>query len=384
MCQAFQRAGTDVCLLHPNYSEFGKYVRWDQRRGQTVDREGKTFDESRRHMRLDALAEYYGIDTAFKLRRVPTLQTLSVPQISFLSRPVAMTTQTIGNILAGNIDSEDIIYSRNYHSIYLLGELRRILPARRRPQLIFEHHDTMSTRVKQRFFSLIDGCVTTSNRLKERNCKEFNISRNKVFVGHHGVDLDAYADLEKESARKELGLPMDEDIVAYTGHLYTEKGVNTLVRAAPLIDATVYIVGGYPEDIARIKSRVDIPENVVFTGFIKPAEVPYYQIASDILVAPYSRSALEMNFPLKIFEYLAAGRPIVVSDKQIIKEVLTDGRDCECFEPENPHSLAGSLDRTLNDTAYATALGEEARDTATNYGYEKRAERILSFISHRI
>jgi glycosyltransferase involved in cell wall biosynthesis len=113
----------------------------------------------------------------------------------------------------------------------------------------------------------------------------------------------------------------------YTGHLYRGKGVETLVEAAKRLNINVYCVGGYDKDINRVKQKVGHPDNVTFTGFVDPAEIPVYQTAADILIAPYTEDSRPWVSPLKLFEYMGAGRPIVASNREVLQEILTDGKN---------------------------------------------------------
>jgi len=171
--------------------------------------------------------------------------------------------------------------------------------------------------------------------------------------------------------------------VMYTGRLRDDKGVETLVQAATEVDATIYIVGGSQDEIDRVRRTVDIPENVTLTGFLEPSKIPLYQVASDVLVAPYTESDLEINSPLKIFEYLAAGKPIVVSDRKIVYEVLTESKNAVFCTPKDADALAASITEVLTDTEFAAKLARNASETAQQYSYEKRADRILEFLHTR-
>lgn len=197
-----------------------------------------------------------------------------------------------------------------------------------------------------------------------------------------GVDIEPYQDITRQDAREQLELPKDDDIVMYTGHLYRGKGVETLVEAAKGLDATVYIVGGYDEDIQRVKTEADIPDNVVFTGFVEPSKIPVYQVAADVLVAPYTSESRPWVSPLKLFEYMAAGRPIVASDRKVLQEVLEDGENAIIFEKDRADSLRNTLKQVLQDEILAKRLSRNAQEFVQKYIWERRAARILSKVDN--
>ncbi|MEA5388511.1 glycosyltransferase family 4 protein [Haloarculaceae archaeon H-GB11] len=243
-----------------------------------------------------------------------------------------------------------------------------------------EHHDIISAYGKGRFFSSIDGVVCITEALKEYDLATYDVT--DCFVAPDGVDLEPYASLSKKSARRQLDIPIDETVVAYTGHLYPGKGGQILAAAADRIDATVYVVGGYPEDVERVKTTTEPTDNVVFTGFVDPSEIPLYQVAADVLVAPYTRNARDYISPLKLFEYMAAGRPIVASDLSVLKEVLSHGENALLAEPGDSDALADAVRRVLSDTDLAQQLSATVSKDVRQYTWNRRAQRILSYVQN--
>ncbi|MEY7849469.1 glycosyltransferase family 4 protein [Natrarchaeobius sp. A-rgal3] len=330
----------------------------------------------------ESIAEFYGLETKFEVQTVPTLQSRfqTVPQIGLLSMAGTMCSWLVTRVLTGQIDSSDIIYGRNYYGMFLFNEIRKAVPANRRPKLVFEMHTPISAHLKPRFFQAVDKLVCITDKLKRYVLDQYPIDRSSVLVAPDGVDLRPYRSRTRAEARSELTIPENERIVAYTGHLYPGKGVEVLIESAKEIDATVYVVGGYEDDINRVKRSTNYSENVVFTGFVDPADIPVYQIAADVLVAPYTESSRPWVSPLKLFEYMAAGRPIIASDREVLKEVLVDGENALLFEKGNAESLRNQIERVLESNALATNLGTKARQESKRYTWKKRAERIVSAI----
>jgi glycosyltransferase involved in cell wall biosynthesis len=223
--------------------------------------------------------------------------------------------------------------------------------------------------------------VCISEQQKQRVVRTQQVEPEKLFVAHDGVDLASYEGLSTPEARAQLGIDPDERVVMHTGHLYPSKDVETLVRAAADFDAECYIVGGYPEDVSRIKSEVTIPDNIMFTGFVPPKSIPTYQIAVDVLVATVAEDP-EMDFfsPLKLFEYMASNTPLVVSRKPAYEEVLTHGRNGLFVEPGSVSDLADSVTRLLSDSELRAALGRRAREDIIQYDWTAQARRILERI----
>src|SRR5690606_26879499 len=121
-------------------------------------------------------------------------------------------------------------------------------------------------------------------------------------------------------------------VVAYAGHLYPWKGVDVLIRAlAAVPDVQGLIVGGHPAEadrarVEQLAGSLGLASRITFTGHLPPSEVAPRLAAASMLVLPNTASAISERYtsPLKLFEYLAMGRPIVASDLPAIRAVLTD------------------------------------------------------------
>lgn len=173
-------------------------------------------------------------------------------------------------------------------------------------------------------------------------------------------------------------------VAGYAGHLYPWKGVDVFVRALALTPRVRgLIVGGHPAeaDRARIDSLVaslGLRDRVTITGLVAPNEVRARLADATILVLPNVASAISERYtsPLKLFEYLTMGRPIVASDLAAIREVLTADRTALLVPPDDPRALAAAFDRLIDQPALASSLARAACALAPEYSWDKRAERI--------
>ncbi|MGH9411604.1 MAG: glycosyltransferase family 4 protein, partial [Vicinamibacterales bacterium] len=175
--------------------------------------------------------------------------------------------------------------------------------------------------------------------------------------------------------------------IGYAGHLYPWKGVEMIIEAAlALPDARALIVGGHDRepDLERLKvyaRDLDCADGVEFTGAVPPADVARHLARADALVLPNRRSAISDRFtsPLKLFEYMTAGRPIVASDLPSIREVLTHERNALLAEAGNPHAFVAAITRLKDDRALGARLAAQARADVVDYTWAKRAERLDAF-----
>jgi glycosyltransferase involved in cell wall biosynthesis len=175
-----------------------------------------------------------------------------------------------------------------------------------------------------------------------------------------------------------------EPVVGYAGHLYAWKGVDALLRALALTpDVRALVVGGHERepDLARLKAlarELGVDTRVTFTGHVEPSKVPGLLAQAMILVLPNPASAISTHFtsPLKLFEYMAAGRAIVASDLPAIREVLRDGETALLVEPADPAAIAEAVERLIEDHAFAQRLARAAHARAAEFTWARRAERL--------
>ena len=209
---------------------------------------------------------------------------------------------------------------------------------------------------------------------------------DEIVIAPNGVDLERFASLpDSEAARRQLGL-RESPTVMCTGHLYAGRGADLfLALAKSLPDVQFVWVGGRPEDIQSWKQRVE-SDNVVFTDFIPNQNLPLYQAAADILLMPYSRSIMGSSgsadsaavaSPMKMFEYMAAGRAIVSSDLPVIREVLNEQSAVFC-QPDKVGEWRLVIESLLGDEDRRTRLGLQARRDADGYTWVARAQRVMN------
>ena len=225
--------------------------------------------------------------------------------------------------------------------------------------------------------------VTVSDYIKADLVSQ-GIPSEKILVEPGGVDLAPFATMPSQHvARKLLGLPDDRRVVMYCGHFHEKKGVQYLVEVARYLpDVHFCLVGGWPEDIARLKCQIGDLTNVTFSGFVSHGRVPTYLAAADLLVLPNSGRCLHAyrTCPLKLFEYAGANRPIVASRIPGINSLVNHGQQAWLTQPDSPRDLLVGIERVLGDDTLATRLASEANQWVQQYRWDHRAKRILQHV----
>ena len=177
------------------------------------------------------------------------------------------------------------------------------------------------------------------------------------------------------------GLDLGESpVVVYTGTLEPYQGIDLLVEASRSViqqmpQVRFVMVGGTAAQVAELRrhaDRVGAGHAFRWVPPVPPDEVPRYLQLADVLVTPRARGT---NTPLKIYQYLRAGRPIVATAIRSHTQVL-DASLAELVAPE-PVALADGLVRVLRDTAYAMRLAEAgARAASDRYSEQRYLEKL--------
>ena len=172
-----------------------------------------------------------------------------------------------------------------------------------------------------------------------------------------------------------------EVVVTFVGTLKPWHGVSDLIQAASLATQPwrLRIIGDGPERDNLVAEAAALGVDVDFRGAVAPSEIPDHLAGSAIGVAPYpnlGEGNLQYFSPLKVYEYLAAGLPVVASAVGQIPEVLA-----ECgvlVPPSDPAALASALDQLAADPLLRGQLGGRARHTAEQrHGWDAAVTRIL-------
>ena len=315
----------------------------------------------------EELARHYGLNHTFEV------QWLTVPARRLF--PFAAVRRARGM-------SPDLLYTWSPQAAAL--GLTRGLP------VVFEAHEPPMGRFGpwwHRAFLRLSGrkCLVSITRALQDILKEKYGLPTRTVLAPNGVDIERYDSLPSPPrSRRLLNLP-DAPTVVCTGHLYEGRGVpRVLSLAESFPDVQFLWVGGRPADVEFWRACAAHLPNLRFTGFVPNSELPLYQAAAEILIAPYERhiagssggdSALVAS-PMKIFDYLAAGRAILASDLPVMREILSEANAALC-PPEEEACWARELRSLLDDASRRDALAARARQDAARYTWRMREQKIL-------
>ncbi len=239
------------------------------------------------------------------------------------------------------------------------------------------------------FFNKISGVITINHRIKESLIATFDIdalSPHRVLVYPNGIDIKNFdLGISKEEARKTLGLPLNIEVVLYAGQFHSWKGLEIFAHAPKSFKegAYLYIVGGTVEQLKSVSGEKDFPKNVVVVGYKNYKEMPLWLAASDVLIVLGTRKN-EYSFlhtsPMKIFEYMAARRPIVASDTPAIRQIVGVG-EVLFYAPDDAHDMASKVNVAILDGSEIDRKVLKSYERVKEFAWEKRAAAVFRVIS---
>jgi len=321
----------------------------------------------------------YGIPVRFSLETIRTPKLLNLGRFGFALRSILFAMK-----------AKDRVFQGDYDAVYTRGDAVAAWIGRSGRKVFYEIHDTRTGLFQRRALRRSTGIVAISQGLKD-HCVSAGIPGASIVVAADGVDASRFIlQKSKEQLRADLGLSQNEKLVTYTGHLYSWKGAQTLAQAAPLFDsnARALLIGGNPAELEHFgtefgSSKTASGEPAVLLAGLKPyALMPLYLKAADILVLPNSaKEAISRLYtsPIKLFQYMAAGVPIVASDLPSIREVL-DESNAVLVEPDSPRALADGVNKLLADAELGQRLARKAQEDVKKYSWTNRAAVIVAFM----
>lgn len=241
----------------------------------------------------------------------------------------------------------------------------------------------VETFFEEHFRTWADGTTVINTVLRER-AMDLGVPPETILLLPDGCDVERLQVLDRDEARRTLGLPLDQPLIGYIGAIF-QRDARLMARALDLVRQThpgamLALIGYCNVDVAALVAE---PQAVMRTGFISYEEMNRYLAACDLCWLPLrDTGANRGRWPLKLNEYMAAGRPVVATTVGDVARVLQE-HEIGLLVRDEPEELAQATIRLLEDPASRDRLGRNARRVAEEvFDWALLTERLESFYDH--
>lgn len=355
MCEAFLAAGIDLTLVVPG----------------------------RKNVKGD-IKSFYKLEVSVPMQQLPVVDAYVLGPIGFFLSSFSFIASYVIFFIAKKVRGEKfVIYTidMDNFSSFLLPHFG--------PTYTEMHSPKKASLYQRIFFSRARGAIAINSLVKDSLVKTFSVPPERVLVEQNGVDLAVFAPMSKDEARQNLVLPTDAKIALYIGRFYGWKGLEVLPGACEALEASgidCYVVGGTREEFIKVSGISELPPNLHIISPQDNYKIPMWLAAADALLVlgtKLNEESYRYTSPMKVFEYMAAKRPIIASDTPALRAILSDD-DALFYEPDYTASLARAIEKSLADTEGGVARVAHAYEKIQTYSWDMRAARIISFIKKTI
>ena len=255
-----------------------------------------------------------------------------------------------------------------------LGRKRRLI----RPAI--------ARRIRGQMFSRAARVIAVSSGIRDGLVSMYGLPRDRVAVVPNGANISRFHPKDRNSSRIAVRLDRNDFIICFVGSLVAWQGIPTLIAAAERLRTRIphlriVMVGGGP-DTDALKAQVwqsSMRDICIFAGEVPYEDVPTIIAASDVCVAPFART--RKASPIKVFEYLACGKPVVSSDIDDIGDFLKRSRAGVVIEPGNAEALANGIEWVYNHPEEALELARRGRlAVEQTRSWEETAKKVSAIL----
>jgi glycosyltransferase involved in cell wall biosynthesis len=330
------------------------------------------------------IAVYSGNDFAF----YNVKQNFSIVKLPWLKIKGRGYIYALMAAIRSKREEPNFVYSRNLISAFFATIFKQ--------RVVFESHSPISDKgilhqyifkglIKKATFIKL---VVITQSLRNHYSESYPGIKNIIFVAPDGADpvsekVDKFHFENDDKQRLKVG---------YVGNLYQGKGmeiVSELVNMCPLFD--FHVVGGTEKDIIYWKDKISDFKNISFHGYVEHHIVESYIKSFDVLLLPNqenvaSSGGIKENIgswtsPLKAFEYMSAGKAILVSRLPVLQEVFEDKVNCLFCSPTNVKEWCIALELLQSNTSLRERLGKSAKEIfLAKYTWKSRSENIIEHL----
>lgn len=238
----------------------------------------------------------------------------------------------------------------------------------------------LETYLEERFRFRADAVTVTSRALQDR-AAGLGLERKRIHYIPSGSDVETIRPLPKREMRKRLGLPEAGKVLGYVG--FINYDVECMIRAFPLVQArfpevTLLLVGQKYAVTRQLCRENHITRGIREVGIVPFRELPGFLACADVLLLPFTDKICNIGRgPIKLGDYMAAGRPIVTQPVGDLRAVFTEDEPIGLLAGDSPEAFATAISELLSEPERAEEYGRNARRLAEEkYSWQKMTERL--------
>ncbi len=325
-----------------------------------------------------SLREFYGLRVNIPTIWLPTLNLAKYERLGYFCMSLSFSLSYLVFLWYKRLIGERFVLYTIDADGYSSSALAFI------PSPVFSemHGGKSRTLATNLLFYRVRGIIAINKIIIEDLKSVFRRSSARYIAEPNGVDLAMFSPKDKRHARAKLGLPPEEPTVLYAGRFYSWKGLEIIPRTAVFSPEIRWQIVGDTREKFTTVVKEPIPANMYFAGGRPYGEIPMWIAAADavlVLGTKRDEQSYRWTSPMKLFEYLAAGRPIVASSTPAIKEVISS-REALLYEPDDAKDLADKARQAVAGGESMAGMVNRAVRAVQRRSWNERARRVIHFI----
>ena len=331
----------------------------------------------------ESVRTFYGLRKEVNVKTLFTFDAYDKGRVGFLLSSLIFSASCLVYFWTRNsLSKNEIVYTTDMDSFSFT-----FLPFSGLPVFSEMHDWRGNTSYTRSFFRKVSGIIATNTETARRLQHAFHVPDSKICIEANGVDLEAFSkNISKEEARNELGIITNAKIALYLGRFYEWKGLSILLKVAPLTpEISWYAVGGTREELQAATGAKELPQNILVPGECTLEEVPLWLAAADVLLIIGTKSneqSYKHTSPMKVYEYMAAERPVVASATPALESIISKEEVFWCT-PDDAASLLNSVQEAFS-SSHKSSMLIRAKQSAEEHSWMKRAQRITAFMEKQM
>ncbi|WP_210143593.1 glycosyltransferase family 4 protein [Staphylococcus sp. GDY8P94P] len=317
--------------------------------------------------------EFYQVEQNFiiKNRKVNKFKAFS---------SILYTIKNINDFKQDLKNKETVFYGRDIMTLFLIAFFSN--------NVYIELHSIPSSVIKKLILKimfknkLVNRIFVISDALKKDVCNVFNAEEKDVVVVHDGADIHDFSNNE------------DNKKIGYVGSINKGRGIELILKLAHIHQELEFnIIGGDFSDLKEKLEIKDVPSNVKLLGYLSQKEIEVFIKDFYILLAPYQEKVgvdkinsdtSRWMSPIKLFEYMSFGKAIIVSDINVLREVIINNYNGVFAKPNDVNDWSRKIELLLENKDFHHQLKSNSFDTLKDYyTWDKRAYNISEKIKIR-